>query len=198
MHLWRRLYVGPVLLLFMAAILIVTMVLTSGSFLILDGPRRSDVIVVLAGETDRRPARGFELLGQDFAPHLVLDVPAAATVYQWKVPELAQKYIQAQPRAAAASLCPIHARSTKGEAQDVSRCLERFGAHRVLLVTSDYHTRRALSVFQRVWPQYNLSVAAAFDDREFGAKWWRHRQWAKINFDEWIRLVWWELVDRWR
>ena len=25
-----------------------------------------------------------------------------------------------------------------------------------------------------------------------------NRQWAKINFDEWLRLVWWQAVDRWR
>jgi hypothetical protein len=41
-------------------------------------------------------------------------------------------------------------------------------------------------------------VAAAYDPNEFGVQWWRHRQWAKVDFDEWLRLIWWELVDRWR
>ena len=49
----------------------------SGWMLVVDGPRKSDVIVVLAGETDRRPARGLQLLDQGFAGHLILDVPAA-------------------------------------------------------------------------------------------------------------------------
>src|SRR5271169_2653301 len=35
-----------------------------GSFLVVDVPRPSDVIVVLAGETDRRPERGLQLLAQ--------------------------------------------------------------------------------------------------------------------------------------
>ena len=36
------------------------------------------------------------------------------------------------------------------------------------------------------------------DPREFGVRWWRHREWAKTNFYEWLRLAWWELIDRWR
>jgi uncharacterized SAM-binding protein YcdF (DUF218 family) len=179
-------------------LLVVALVVTSGSFLIVNQPRKSDVIVILAGETEKRPARGLELLSQGFAPRLILDVPAEATIYQWNQLELAQQYVENLPQAAVISLCPIHALSTKGEAQDVSGCLTKIGALRVLLVTSDFHTRRTLSTFKLLCPQYDFSVAAAFDQREFGAQWWRRRQWAKVNFDEWIRLVWWQLVDRWR
>lgn len=179
-------------------LLVVALLVTSGSFLIVNQPRKSDVIVILAGETEKRPARGLELLSQGIAPRLIFDVPAEATIYQWNQLELAQQYVEKLPQAAAVSLCPIHALSTKGEAQDVSGCLKKLGVLRVLLVTSDFHTRRTLSTFKRLCPQYDFSVAAAFDEREFGAKWWRRRQWAKVNFDEWIRLVWWQLVDRWR
>ena len=68
----------------------------------------------------------------------------------------------------------------------------------MLVVTSDYHTRRALSTFRHEVPDMQISVAAATDQQQFGGSWWRHRQWAKLNFDEWLRLVWWEAVDRWR
>jgi uncharacterized SAM-binding protein YcdF (DUF218 family) len=66
-----------------------------------------------------------------------------------------------------------------------------------LLVTSDFHTRRALSIFQKEVPNHIYSVAATLDPGEFGAQWWRHREWAKVNVDEWTRLVWWELIERW-
>ncbi len=194
----RKFYSGSLLVLAVAAIVAITAVVTSGSFLVLNQPRKSDVIVVLAGEAERRPARGFELLSENFAPRLLLDVPVYPTIYQSSLLELAQKYLDRQPQTSATSLCPIYARSTKGEAQDVSLCLEKFNAHTVLLVTSEFHTRRALSIFKHVCPQFEFSIAAAYDSRQFGARWWRHRQWAKINFDEWVRLVWWELVDRWR
>lgn len=171
---------------------------TSGRFLVIDHPQKSDVVVVLAGETERRPQRGLELFSQGLAARLILDVPADTQIYQWNQFELAQEYVKGLPQAAAISLCPIHARSTKGETQDVSRCLNAIDAHRVLLVTSDFHTRRTLSTFKRMLPQYDFSVTAALDQREFGTKWWQRRQWAKVNFDEWLRLMWWELVERWR
>jgi uncharacterized SAM-binding protein YcdF (DUF218 family) len=68
----------------------------------------------------------------------------------------------------------------------------------VLIVTSEFHTRRALSIFRRRLPQYEFSVAAAHDPAHFGTAWWTRREWAKVTFDEWVKLIWWEAVDRWR
>jgi len=171
---------------------------TSGRFLIVDHPERADVIVVLAGETDRRPARGLQLLADGYAPKMLLDVPSAAKVYDATVLQLAQSYLQGLPQKGAVAICPVIGLSTKTESHDVARCLKSTGTHRILLVTSDYHTRRARSTFAHELPAYQFSVAAAYDPQQFGGSWWEHRQWAKLNYDEWIRLVWWELIDRWR
>jgi len=174
------------------------LVLTSGSFLIVNDPQPSDAIIVLAGETDRRPARGLELLAANYAPKMILDVPANAKIYQWNMLELAQRYVQALPRGRAIVICPIYGLSTKAEALDVAGCLKPLGARRLLLVTSDYHTRRALSTFRHELPETEFSVAAANDPAQFGSSWWQHRQWAKLNFDEWLKFVWWQAIDRWR
>lgn len=171
---------------------------TSGQFLIVNRSEHADVIVVLAGETDRRPALGLQLLREKYAPRMLLDVPANAKLYQWDMLQLAQKYVSALPEAQSVTICPIYGLSTKTEAQDVSRCLNNLGVHNVLVVTSDYHTRRALSTFKHELSGMQISVAAATDPQQFGGSWWKHRQWAKLNFDEWLRLVWWEVVDRWR
>jgi hypothetical protein len=178
-------------------LLIVALLATSGRFLVVNQPRRADLMVVLAGETDRRPARGLELLDQGYAPRLILDVPAEAKIYQWSQTEIARKYIETLPQASTVTICPIYGRSTRDEAEDVARCLRGNNSHSILLVTSDYHTRRALSIFRRILPA-EYSIAAAFDASEFGVQWWRHREWAKVNFEEWLKLIWWELVDRWR
>jgi uncharacterized SAM-binding protein YcdF (DUF218 family) len=171
--------------------------LASAWFLVLNRPEKSDVIVVLAGESDARPARGLELLNQGYAPRMILDAPPAR-IYQWSETELAERYLQSLPQAHQITVCPIHGLSTRDEAADVEGCLRGLGVRRVLLVTSDFHTRRALSVFRNRAPLYEYSVAAAFDSREFGVKWWRRREWAKVNFDEWVRLLWWEVVERWQ
>jgi uncharacterized SAM-binding protein YcdF (DUF218 family) len=179
-------------------VLVLAFLAVSGRFLVLDQARESDVILVLAGETDHRPARALELLNQGYAPRLILDVEAQSKMYQWSEGDLAQKYAEGLGRAQSITICRIDGLSTKEEAISAARCLRQVGGKNVLLVTSDYHTRRALSIFKREVPDRNFSVAAAFDAREFGVKWWQHREWAKVNFLEWLRLLWWELVDRWR
>jgi len=172
--------------------------LTSGGFLLLNNPQHADVIVVLAGETFRRPNRGLELLSENYAPRMLLDVPAVEMIYDQNVVELAQRYLQQLSQSQSVSVCPIVGLSTKAETRDVAQCLEKSGAHSILVVASDFHTRRALSTFEHELPQYTIYVAAASDPGRFIATWWKRRQWAKMNFDEWIRLAWWEAVDRWR
>ena len=174
------------------------MALTSGNFLVVNNPQHADVIVVLAGETDRRPALGIQLVSQNYAPRMLLDVPADCKGYGRSTLDLAQQFIKNLPQPQRASICPIYGLSTKTEAQDVKGCLSRVTIRSILVVTSDYHTRRALSTFRHELPGFEVSVAGAGDPQQFGASWWKHRQWAKFNFDEWLKLVWWEAIDRWR
>jgi hypothetical protein len=110
---------------------------------------------------------------------------------------MAEHWAAAQPQSQWISVCPIQGLSTKAEAAEAAACLGNLGAHSVLLVTSEFHTRRALSTFRKEQPKFIFHVTAAYDPTQFGERWWLHRQWAKTNLDEWLRLVWWECVDRW-
>jgi hypothetical protein len=170
----------------------------AGGFLVLDEPRESDVILVLAGETNRRPERARQLLSQGYGRRIVLDVPVEARIYEFTQLQLAQKYVQDLPEGVSISVCPIEGLSTKDESRDAEKCIAKAGGGSVLIVTSDFHTRRALSVFRREAPGHEYSVAAARDDAQFGVRWWTHRQWAKILVDEWMRLIWWKVVDQWQ
>lgn len=177
--------------------MLVWLAASSGTFLVIDEPQKADTILVLAGETDHRPARALELLKLGYAGRVILDVPASAMIFGSTYLQLAQSWTNAQPQSNALTVCPIQGLSTKAEAGNASECLRQAGAHSVLLVTSDFHTRRALSVFRKEIPDCTFHVAAAYDPTQFGMQWWRHRQWAKTNVDEWSRLLWWESVDRW-
>lgn len=180
------------------AALLVGLAAKAGGFLIVDAPQPSDVILVLAGETDRRPERALQLLEQGYGKRIVLDVPTSAKIYEFTQIQLAEKYIQDLPQGVQVSVCPIDGLSTKEESKDAEKCIAREGGKSVLIVTSDFHTRRALSVFRREIPGYDYSVAAAREGTQFGVRWWTHRQWAKTFVDEWLRLIWWKVVDQWR
>ena len=179
------------------AVLLLLLATQAGRFLVVDSPRVSDTIVVLAGETDRRPTRALELLQQGYGKRVLIDVPADATIYTLKQLDLAQKYVQSLPQAAVVTVCPIVGLSTKAETEDVEKCLTRMNSGTVLIVTSEFHTRRALSIFRQELPHRTFSVAAVHDSAQFGTHWWMHRQWAKTAVDEWLRLLWWSVVDRW-
>ena len=101
---------------------------------------------------------------------------------------------------ARADMCVLGARmaSTAEEVEFAAPCLLSLHAHRILIVTSAYHTRRALAIFRQRLPQYEWSVAGAPDESAYGTEWWRRRAWAKTWLGETERFAWWELVDRWR
>lgn len=178
--------------------LAVALAAKAGSFLVVDAPQPSDVILVLAGETNHRPERALQLLGQGFGGRVLLDVPVETKIYEYTQTQLAENYIRDLPQKAAMSVCPIHGLSTRDEAINVQTCLAHKDNLRVLIVTSDFHTRRALSVFEHEVPGHRYAVAASRDDQQFGGRWWTHRQWLKTFINEWLRLIWWEAVDKWR
>lgn len=173
-------------------------VVGAGRMLVVDAPERSDVILVLAGETDRRPALGLQLLDRGYGRRAILDVPAAAEIFGFDEVQLATKYVERRPEGAAVQLCPIVGLSTRDESREAAKCLAGVEGTRVLLVTSDFHTRRALSIFRHEAHGKTFSVAATRDNAQFGTRWWTNRQWAKTCIDEWLKLLWWNAVDRWR
>jgi len=187
-----------ILAIVLLAVLFAVFAADAGRMLVVDAPQRSDVILVLAGETDRRPARAMELLEQGYGRRVVIDVPAAEKIYGSSEIQIAEKYVQNLRQAASVSVCPIAGLSTRDEAHEAEKCLAREDGSRILIVTSEFHTRRALGIFRHEVHGKFFSVAAAHDDTQFGTRWWTHRQWAKTCVDEWLRLVWWTGVDRWR
>lgn len=178
--------------------LVLSFAVNAGRMLVVNHPQHADLIVVLAGETQYRPLRALELLDQGYAPRMLLNVPANSTLYKFTQLQLAEKYIQELPQANAIKICPIVGLSTRDESHDVRNCLADEAGSRILIVTSDYHTRRSLSIFRHEVPGKTFSIAAVPDSTQFGTRWWEHRQWAKTCFDEWLRLLWWNAVERWR
>jgi uncharacterized SAM-binding protein YcdF (DUF218 family) len=167
-------------------------------FLWVDDPQKSDAIVVLGGETALRTERGLELLRHGMAQSMWIDVVARDRVFDQSLVEIAQRYAKGLPESDRVRVCALQGLSTYAEAEDVKRCLQPLGIHRVVIVTSGFHTRRALMIFRNRLPEYKFSAAAVHDRSQYGTAWWTNREWAKATLDEWMKVVWWETVDRWR
>ena len=176
--------------------------LDPGGQLIINNPQKSDAIVVLAGSSpDSRYWRGMELLRAGYAQHLFLDVVNEVT-YGQSTADLARAFVArtAGDNASQVSVCALEGDSTKDEAPQVNTCLHTLQPtpRSVIVVTDDYHTRRALSIFRNRLPQYQWTGGAARNDFLFGQPWWKHREWAKTYLTESQKLLWWEVFDRWR
>lgn len=194
----KRLLLVVVILIVIGAVLFVK----GGSYLVVNNMRKSDAIVVLAGdEADARYYHGLKLLRQGYGQHLLLDATTTIT-YGHSYTELAADLVArtAGQDATRVIVCPIDGDSTKDESTQVGACLETLQPvpHSVLIVTDNYHTRRALSIFENRLPQYRWSAAPSDNPYLFGTPWWKHREWAKTYLTEWEKLIWWELFDRWR
>lgn len=191
--------------LLLVAIFVALAMKYAASFLRINQPEHSDIILVLGGGLDdSRYDRAVELMRAGYSNRILLDAEAFGKKYGKTSVDLARDYL-AQIHAKNTSICPVYHDSTYGETEDVERCLAPLKVTSVLLVTSDYHTRRAFSIFRTRLPQYRWSVAATYAPFEPGAEqrmsgddWWKNRRWAKTILDEWEKLIWWELVDRWK
>jgi len=86
--------------------------------------------------------------------------------------------------------------STLEEARALIPQLRAIGADTILLVTSNYHTRRAASIFRSVANGDPVILPVASNCKPF-QNGWSDREGAKIWLNEWSKTLWWHLVDHW-
>lgn len=191
---WKR-----ILVLVLVGILVVFLFRHAGSFLVIQNdPEHADLIVVLAGgDNDLRYWNGVKLMQESYAPRLMLDVFAKGQTFGHADIELAQEMLN-QTTPGQSTICPLQQSSTYDEAGYLGECLAGLGVKSILLVTSNYHTRRSSEILHKRLPQYQFSFYGAPDPYYFGERWWTNRQWAKTVLSEWERYLWWICVDRWR
>jgi hypothetical protein len=89
--------------------------------------------------------------------------------------------------------------NTREEAGALDGFVAIHGWKRVLVVTSNYHARRAHFIFGRVFrPGVTVRVSAAPDSEFDPSRWWETRLGEKLFFNEVIGYVvaWWELRSK--
>ena len=86
--------------------------------------------------------------------------------------------------------------STREEAEALAKLAKTKKWHKAIVVTSNYHTRRARYVFRRVFPQdIEIRVASARDGDFDPENWWEERKSAKVFVREITGMIvtMWEL-----
>ena len=168
----------------------------AGEFWVVDDPpEHCDAIVVLGDDdySGDRAARAAELYRQGWAPVVVASGrmlrPYAG------IAELETHDLEADGVSQSAILqFPQRAEDTAEEAIALRGLIAQHGWHSVMIVTSNYHTRRAQFIFGRVLPaDVESHVASAADASYDPGGWWYSRQGIKIFSSECVAY----LVARW-
>lgn len=161
-----------------------------GNFLVKAGPpEKADAIVVLAGDGfGHRILAAGDLIKQGYAPKALISGPDGHYgVYEC---DLAIPFaVRAGDPESYFTHLEHHARSTTEEAIVVIQKLREMGAKRVLLVTSNFHTRRSGKIFRRMAPDLDFIVVAAPDEFFKPDSWWHNREASKIFVLEWMKTV---------
>ena len=152
-------------------------------------PCKADMIVVLAGDfAANRIKKAGELLKEGWAPTVL--VSGAGDCYGINEGEMAIQYMTraGYPPGEFVNV-PSPARSTADEAAYIVPELRRRGVHRFLLLTSDFHTRRAARIYRHTAPDLPFCVVAAPDKDFTPDGWWHNREGRKVAFTEWLKTL---------
>jgi len=104
------------------------------------GPVKADAIVVLGGGVTERPERAAELFKQREAPEVLVSGKGDCASNERLLEQ------EGVPEKAITLECGSH--TTRENAEFSIPLLRQMGAHRVIIVTSWYHSRRALMCFE--------------------------------------------------
>ena len=154
-----------------------------------DPPVPADMIVVLAGDfTGSRIFTAGGLVRQGFAPKALISGPAG--VYGLYESDLAIAMAVHNGYPASYFLAfPNESKSTASETAALVPELRRLHVHKIDLVTSNFHTRRAGKMFRAQAPDIEVHVVAA-PDRYFTPNgWWKEREGRKTFLMEWMKTV---------
>jgi uncharacterized SAM-binding protein YcdF (DUF218 family) len=168
--------VALLLLLGMAALTFPRQILTVDS-----GPVKADVLVVLGGG-DERPIRAAELFKQGVAPKILISGSGDCQSHE--------RSLEKNGVPAAAIVLECDSKTTRENARFSVPLLRQMGARRVIIVTSWYHSRRALHCFEHYAPDIEFFSRPAY----FG---YARKDWKSNRIYHYVKSEYWKLIGYW-
>jgi uncharacterized SAM-binding protein YcdF (DUF218 family) len=170
----------------------------AGNFWVVDeGPVASDAIVILGDDNypADRATRAAELIKAGWAPRVIASgryLRPSASIAELEEHDLIDRGV---PQTAIVRLAH-RAENTHDEAEAVGQFIASKGWKRIIVVTSNYHTRRSRYICERMFPPGTaLRVVAARDSDFDPDNWWETRLGVKIFAHELVGMIvaMWEL-----
>lgn len=158
-----------------------------------ENPEKSSAIVVMSGDdtAGSRVKKGVELFKKGYAPLLILS--GSKIGWNTYATEIMKKQARLEniPKERIITL-KSEADSTISEAYQILRFCRRRKLKKILIVTSDFHTRRTAFTFRHLLDSKDIEILVVgtknikFDP----SQWWKKRLYAKTFFLELCKLIW--------
>lgn len=160
-----------------------------GEFLVVSDPlEHADLVYVLAGDFwGSRVLSGANLGSKGWAPRVIL----SGGRYQGREVSAMSVDFAVQHGYPASLFLPIpmEAQSTVDEARAMGPIFQRLGAKRIILVTNNFHSRRAALVFRLFLPEFDFRMEAAPDGVFDPQGWWNTPQQRRLLFSEYQKMI---------
>ena len=161
------------------------------SWVLEDPLEKADVLIVLSDDNfyADRATRAAELFREGKAPLVVASgrkLRPSAGIAELMEHDLVERGVPKDKILRFA----VDGDSTREEAEALAKLAKPKKWHKVIVVTSNYHTRRARYIFRHVFPQdIEISVASARDGDFDPDNWWEKRKSAKLFMREITGMV---------
>ena len=153
-----------------------------------DGPQKADLILVLGGDDfGTRIIKAAQLQQAGYAPYVLVSGPPHLLG-----PESNETIEYARRRGYSPSLfrpLPSRANSTRSETAIIGQYLREHSVKKLILVTSNYHTRRAAKLMRQASPGIWVVVVPAPDPFFSPSTWWKTRNGQRTFLLEWTKTV---------
>jgi len=156
-----------------------------------DAPEKADAIFLLGDDNypADRATRAAELYREGWAPRIIACgrfLRTYASIAELMQRDLTDRGVPSD----AIQRMPSLAANTREEAVLLRRLADRQHWRRVIVVTSNYHTRRTRHIYTRVFrDSADVLIVAAGDGGYTPAGWWRSRSGLKIFFMELVAYL---------
>jgi uncharacterized SAM-binding protein YcdF (DUF218 family) len=165
--------------------------LAGGFWVVDEAPQTSDAIVMLGDDNydADRAARAAQIFKAGWAPRVIVSgryLRPYASLAELEEHDLLDRGV---PQAAIVRFAH-HAEDTREETTAIGQLIASHGWKRILLVTSNYHTRRSRYLAERTFPPGTvLRVVAAQDSDYDPSDWWHTRNGVKIFAHECVGIL---------
>jgi uncharacterized SAM-binding protein YcdF (DUF218 family) len=151
----------------------------------------ADVIVILAGEETERVEYGVKLFREGWARKDRIILAGGPLVWKYTWASLMKEHAISLGIPPNAILLEDQSRSTEEDAIFTKNILNKYKYNSCIIVTSPYHSRRAVAIFKKVMGGEIKVISAPCDTSWFSFdEWWKRRRDRAAVLNEYSKFIW--------